>query len=119
MAALSAASVSQWIVVFFALPVGWLVDKYGMGKINLLGNLLVGIMGVPLFACLYSSADNIIVIWVVLGLIMGFLQTFLGATIYLVVSEMFPINVRYTATGLGYNLAVGLFGELGRSTARL
>lgn len=96
--------------MLFCVPVGWLTDLYGVGKINLLGNILVAILGFPVFLWLRDGAQDTVMIYLCIGGVMGFMQTFLGSTIYLYVSEMFPTEVRFAATGLSYNLAVGLFG---------
>jgi hypothetical protein len=37
-------------------------------------------------------------------------QASAGCTIYLWASEIFPTEVRYSATGLAYNLSIGVFG---------
>lgn len=94
-------------VLFFAamLPVaGWLVDRFGRRP-----TLLVTSVGIIVYGALFSpllAADHASSATVLMFLIIGMTLTgFAYGPISAVLPELFPTNVRYTGSGISFNIA--------------
>ncbi len=94
-------------VLFFAgtLPVaGWLVDRFGRRR-----TLLVISVGIILYGAAFSpllAADHASTVTVLIFLITGMALTgFAYGPMSAVLPELFPTNVRYTGSGISFNIA--------------
>ena len=97
-------------LVVFTLSVvvaGLLVDKHGRKKVAVFGAVGMGIVAIPSFLIMGSGG----LITVILG--QGLYAVFIGLVSLvtpMIMVEFFPASVRYTASGLSYNLAYGVLG---------
>jgi metabolite-proton symporter len=94
-------------VLFFAamLPVaGWLVDRFGRRP-----TLLVVSVGIMVYGALFSpllAADHASSVSVLIFLVTGMALTGLAyGPMSAVLPELFPTNVRYTGSGISFNIA--------------
>ncbi|MDZ4267416.1 MAG: MFS transporter [Mycobacterium sp.] len=94
-------------VLFFAgtLPLsGWLADRFGRRRLLLLVTIAIMAYG-GLFAPMLGSGDTsygTMLLFLVIGMtLMGFTFGPMSA----VLPELFPTNVRYTGSGISYNVA--------------
>jgi MFS family permease len=94
-------------VLFFAgmLPVaGWLIDRFGRRPTLLVisvGIILYGAVFSPLLAAGHASTTSVLIF-----LITGMALTGLAyGPMSAVLPELFPTNVRYTGSGISFNLA--------------
>lgn len=94
-------------VLFFAamLPVaGWLVDRFGRRPTLLVisvGIIIYGALFSPLLAADHASSATVLVFLIIGMTLTGFAYGPMSA----VLPELFPTNVRYTGSGISFNLA--------------
>jgi MFS transporter, ACS family, hexuronate transporter len=80
--------------VLFSLPAGWLVDKFGVRRLLLLGSGMLG-----LFYALFSLTFGLAVGYVIVFLI-GIGYLFIGPTTAVALIQWFPAGTRATAVSL-------------------
>ena len=94
--------------VFF----GWVSDRVGRKKVILLGNLLGGLLLLPIYIWM-NSASNPPDLLVLAGLV--FAQVFISAMVYgplgAYLVESFPTRVRYTSLAIAYGIGTGDVGD--------
>jgi MFS family permease len=94
--------------VFF----GWVSDRVGRKKVILLGNLLGGLLLLPIYLWM-SSVSNPPEIVALAGL--AFAQVFVSAMVYgplgAYLVESFPTRVRYTSLAIAYGIGTGDVGD--------
>ena len=96
------------IVLFITIPIsGYLSDIFGSKKIMILSTLAMLILVYPLFMMLQKGQWHIVLIaQMIFAFIVGFLQGPMPS----LMAEMFPVSIRYTSIGIGYNFSVALLG---------
>jgi MHS family proline/betaine transporter-like MFS transporter len=96
------------VIVLFTIPfAGKLSDKYGKKELMMFSSLAIGLLSYPLF--LLTKSENIIML-IVAQFIFAILSGFIQGPLPALMVEMFPSKLRYTGTGLGYNIATALIG---------
>lgn len=106
-AAYTASTVAVSVLTLSCIPAGWLADRVGRKPLLLIGYAYFFVMIVPVF--LLASVGGLLPalaaeLLIVVGLF--FLLTPMTVTL----GEMFPPDVRATASGLSYNAATAAFG---------
>ncbi len=105
--ALSINTISMVILLITIPFAGHLSDIFGRKKIMIMATVAMLVLVWPLFVWLQVNS-----LWAVFGaqvifaLIVGFLQGPMPS----LMAEMFPVRVRYTSIGIGYNFSVALLG---------
>ena len=87
--------------------VGKMADKLGTEKTLKIGMTLCALLGYPIFALIahksyFSIASGMMV--------MGILVALTGAPMYAVVMNVFPTQLRYTASAFVFNMSMSIFG---------
>jgi MHS family shikimate/dehydroshikimate transporter-like MFS transporter len=90
------------IAVPYMLYIGYLGDKFGRRRIFILGLALIGIFTVPHFALLSTKVP--VVMWVAI-LIAGICNRTQFAVQSTYFADVFPVEIRYTAISLVYQLS--------------
>ena len=95
-------------VLLFTIPLaGYLSDKVGRAKMMIYATIAMLITIYPLFLLLQQGNWYLVLTaQIIFALIVGFLQGPMPS----LMTEMFPVNVRYTSIGIGYNFSVALLG---------
>ena len=104
------------IIFLCAIPfAGMLSDRMGRKPVMIVGAAGILLFTYPLFYLLGAGTSPAVVL-LALG-VLAILQALLcgGATVF--VSEIFPIHVRCSAIGAGYNITVAIFGGMAPFTA--
>jgi MFS transporter, MHS family, proline/betaine transporter len=86
---------------------GALSDHVGRRPMIGASGLLYLVLGYPLYMLLDGGTFEILMIT---QLIVAVIQSFYTGTIPVILSEMFPTRVRYTALSVSYGFAVAIFG---------
>jgi len=96
------------IVLLFTIPLaGYLSDKVGRVKMMIYATIAMLILVYPLFKLLQQGDWHLVLIaQITFALIVGFLQGPMPS----LMAEMFPVHIRYTSIGIGYNFSVALLG---------
>jgi MFS family permease len=85
------------------IPVaGMLSDRFGRRRVYAVGAALTGLFAFPYFALLNTRSGNLVLLAIVVSLVVHDLQYGPQAAL---IAESFAPEVRYTAAGLGYQLA--------------
>ncbi|WP_299152891.1 MFS transporter [uncultured Acinetobacter sp.] len=101
----SAAIVMQMLGCILA---GMLVDRFGAGKIMLLGALFVALMaGIFYHSLGHVEASTVFMLYMLLGLSSGTV----GIVSYSMV-KMFPAQIRFSGISFSYNLAYAIAGGI-------
>lgn len=101
----SAAIVMQMLGCILA---GMLVDRFGAGKIMLLGALFVALMaGIFYHSLEHVEASTVFMLYMLLGLSSGTV----GIVSYSMV-KMFPAQIRFSGISFSYNLAYAIAGGI-------
>jgi metabolite-proton symporter len=100
---LIAASLSLISIPFF----GWLSDTVGRRRVYAAGIILTGAFAFPYYALLNSKSAGLILLAIVISLVCHDLQYGPQASL---IAESFESDVRYSAAGLGYQLASVIAG---------
>lgn len=91
------------IVSLFTTPLwGWLSDVIGRRRMYLIGVVTMLVFAVPYFAVLQSGIFALVAVFVVLSLVVHDMQYGPQAAL---IAEAFPAPVRYSGSGLGYQLS--------------
>lgn len=97
-------------IVFLSLGcilAGVLADRFGAGKVFMLGSVALGVTSWTLYHSLQAHPDWLFPLYAVTGLCVGVI----GAVPYVMV-KAFPAVVRFTGLSFSYNLAYAIFGGL-------
>jgi len=96
------------IVLLFSIPLaGYFSDKIGRVRMMIYATISMLILVYPLFLLLQQGEwYMVLVAQITFALIVGFLQGPMPS----LMAEMFPVNIRYTSIGIGYNFSVALLG---------
>jgi metabolite-proton symporter len=81
---------------------GMLSDRFGRRRVYAVGAALTGLFAFPYFALLNTRSGNLVLLAIVVSLVVHDLQYGPQAAL---IAESFAPEVRYTAAGLGYQLA--------------
>ncbi|MEP6562487.1 MAG: MFS transporter, partial [Nakamurella sp.] len=95
---LVAATLSLFSIPFF----GWLSDRIGRRKVYAAGIIVTGLIAFPYYAMLDSKSAGLVLVAIVVSLIGHDMQYGPQAAL---IAESFEPEVRYSAAGLGYQLA--------------
>ncbi len=95
---LVAAAFSLVSIPFF----GWLSDKFGRRRVYAVGVILTGAFAFPYYALLNTAAGGWVLLAIVVSLVLHDIQYGPQASL---IAECFEPEVRYSAAGLGYQLA--------------
>ncbi len=96
------------IVLFVTIPAaGYISDIYGRRKLMIIATVCMIVLVLPLFLML-KTGDWYIVLTaqIIFAIIVGFLQ----GPMPTLMTEMFPVRIRYTSIGIGYNFSVAILG---------
>jgi len=95
-------------ILFITIPIaGYLSDIIGRVKMMIYATIAMLIFVYPLFILLQQGSWNLVLTaQIIFALIVGFLQGPMPS----LMADMFPVNVRYTSIGIGYNFSVALLG---------
>ena len=96
------------IVLLFTIPLaGYLSDKVGRVKMMIYATIAMLLLVYPLFILLQQGDWHLVLLaQITFALIVGFLQGPMPS----LMAEMFPVHIRYTSIGIGYNFSVALLG---------
>lgn len=102
---------SIFFIFILACPIaGYFSDKFGVSLISKIGSLSTLFMGVPLVVGLaYFSTPYYILLIMIIFLIPFSLTS---ASLFAVMVNTFPVNVRYTGVSLSYSISAAIFGGL-------
>lgn len=105
--ALTAFIVALSVFCVACLFAGWAIDRFGIQKIAIGSALLMAALVMPAFNMLSTGDLGTAIIGLSLyGLSIGIISTLTP----LLMVELFPVRIRYTASALSYNLAYALLG---------
>jgi MFS family permease len=95
-------------VEFFTMPIaGALADRFGLRKIYLIGTIATAIVAIPFFLAVGGGSE---VVWfIAVVFCTGFIHPLMYGTLAAFSVQLFPANIRYSATALGYQFG-GLLG---------
>jgi MFS transporter, MHS family, proline/betaine transporter len=105
--ALLSATLANAVVMALTPFMGALSDRLGRRPMIGATGVLYLVLGYPLYMLLDGGTFQILVI---AQLIVAVIQSFYTGTIPVILSEMFPTRVRYTALSVSYGFAVAIFG---------
>jgi MHS family proline/betaine transporter-like MFS transporter len=105
--ALLSATLANAAVMVLTPFMGALSDRVGRRPMIGASGLLYLVLGYPLYMLLDGGTFEILMIT---QLIVAVIQSFYTGTIPVILSEMFPTRVRYTALSVSYGFAVAIFG---------
>lgn len=105
--ALQANSLAIVFLSIGCILAGVLADRFGAGKVFMLGSVALGVTSWTLYHSLHAHPDWLFPLYAVTGLCVGMI----GAVPYVMV-KAFPAAVRFTGLSFSYNLAYAIFGGL-------
>jgi MFS family permease len=105
--ALQANSLAIVFLSIGCILAGMLADRFGAGKVFMVGSVALGATSWTLYHSLYAHPDWLFPLYAVTGLCVGVI----GAVPYVMV-KAFPAVVRFTGLSFSYNLAYAIFGGL-------
>ena len=96
------------ILLFITIPLaGYISDIFGQRKIMIVATVAMLFSVYPLFMLLQEGEWYMaLVAQMIFAVIVGFLQGPMPS----LMAEMFPVNIRFTSIGIGYNFSVALLG---------
>lgn len=97
-------------IVFLSLGcvlAGMLADRFGAGRVFILGSLLLAALTWSFYSNLKAHPDWLLPLYALTGLCVGMI----GAVPYVLV-KAFPAAVRFSGLSFSYNLAYAIFGGL-------
>jgi MHS family shikimate/dehydroshikimate transporter-like MFS transporter len=95
-------------VEFITMPIaGALSDRWGRRRTYLIGTVATAVVIIPFFLAVAGGSETVWFIAVLLCT--GFIHPLMYATLAAFSVELFPANIRYSATALGYQFG-GLLG---------
>ncbi|MBM7063358.1 MFS transporter [Pseudomonas sp. UL073] len=109
-AAATALQANSLAIVFLSLgciAAGILADRFGAGRVLLIGGLLLAAVAWTFYTSLHAHPDWLFPLYALTGLCVGSI----GAVPYVMVTA-FPPAVRFSGLSFSYNLAYAIFGGL-------
>jgi MHS family proline/betaine transporter-like MFS transporter len=96
------------VVLIATIPIaGWLADRFDYKSVLGIGTLAIGVVAYPLFQWIDNGgAAAAMVALTIFAVLNGLLQ---GA-VPVAMTQLFPPRLRYSATAIGYNVTLALFG---------
>jgi len=96
------------VVLLFTIPLaGYISDIVGQRKLMILATAVMLFSVLPLFMLLKQGGWYMaLAAQMLFAFIVGFLQGPMPS----LMAEMFPVKIRYTSIGIGYNFSVALLG---------
>lgn len=104
---LQANSLATLMLIIGCILSGLLVDRFGAGKILMIGSVLLGICSWLFFQLAAGSTASLFITYALAGLSVGVV----GVVPFVMVSA-FPAAVRFTGISFSYNVAYAIFGGL-------
>lgn len=101
---------ARMLAAVLAPLVGWLADTVGVGWIQLAGTFALTLGGLPLFLVQKWMPESFGVVMAAYGVGYGIIFAPVGMIIFLLVVELFPVEVRNAGVGLSYNIGFCVFG---------
>ncbi|MDF9276299.1 MFS transporter [Arthrobacter sp. EH-1B-1] len=96
------------VAICVAIPVmGALSDRIGRKKVIAGAAIAMAIVGIPCYALIATGSMGLAILG---ASIMAVVFAGHTAVIHILIVELFPTRVRYSAYGLGYNISSALFG---------
>jgi len=98
------------LAISIAIPfMGALSDRIGRKKVIAGAAIAMIVAGVPCYALIVTGSFGLAVLG---ACIMAVIFAGHTAVIHILIVELFPTRVRYSAYGLGYNISAAIFGGL-------
>ncbi len=94
-------------VFVVSIPLGALSDRIGRKRVIAGAAIAMAIAGIPCYALIVTGNFGLAVLGASLMAVIFAGHT---AVIHILIVELFPTRVRYSAYGLGYNISAALFG---------
>ncbi|CAE7941705.1 proP [Symbiodinium sp. KB8] len=107
---IAAGITARMLAAVLAPLVGWLADTVGVGWIQLAGTFALTLGGLPLFLVQKWMPESFGVVMAAYGVGYGIIFAPVGMIIFLLVVELFPVEVRNAGVGLSYNIGFCVFG---------
>jgi MFS transporter, MHS family, proline/betaine transporter len=96
------------VVISIAIPImGRLSDRVGRKRVIAGSAIAMAVAGIPCYALIVTGNIGLAILGACL---MAFIFAGHTAVIHILIVELFPTRVRYSAYGLGYNISAALFG---------
>lgn len=96
------------VVICIAIPfMGSLSDRIGRKKVIAGSAIAMAVVGIPSYALIATGEMGLAILG---ACIMAIAFSGHTAVIHILIVELFPTRVRYSAYGLGYNVSSALFG---------
>ena len=97
---IAAGITARMLAAVLAPLVGWLADTVGVGWIQLAGTFALTLGGLPLFLVQKWMPESFGVVMAAYGVGYGIIFAPVGMIIFLLVVELFPVEVRNAGVGL-------------------
>ncbi|CAE7692788.1 proP [Symbiodinium pilosum] len=107
---IAAGTTARLLSIVLAPFVAWLADTVGIGWIQLVGTLVLTFAGLPLFLVQKWMPDSFSIVIAAYGIGYGTIFGLVGMIFFLLVVELFPVEVRNAGVGLSYNIGFCFFG---------
>mmetsp|Transcript_14585 Transcript_14585/g.27345 ORF Transcript_14585/g.27345 Transcript_14585/m.27345 type:complete len:483 (+) Transcript_14585:65-1513(+) len=107
---IAAGVTARLLSIVLSCFVAWLADVVGIAWVQLLGTLSITFAGLPLFLALSWNPASFGVLVAAYGVGYGCLFALAGMVFFLLVVELFPVEVRNAGVGLSYNIGFCVFG---------
>ena len=106
-AALRANSFATLALAAGCVLAGWLTDRFGPGRILMVGCVLLGIAAYLLYAGVRQDRSLLVPLYSLAGLTVGVV-----GVVPCVMCAVFPPAIRFSGVSFSYNLAYAIFGGL-------
>ncbi len=106
--ALTGVMIAAAIMSVFIPFWGRMADRHGKHRVFAIAALAAGIAAYPAFWVLHNHADNIMLVWLAIGLPFGFIHSAVFGVMASLFSDSFDASVRYTGISFVYQFA-GIF----------
>jgi MFS family permease len=102
---LQANSLATLAVGVGGVLVGWLTDRFGPGRVLLVGCPVLGVAAYALYALIQISPEFLMPLYTFTGLAVG-----IGMVVPCFMIEAFPAPIRFTGVAFSYNTGYAIFG---------
>ena len=109
---IAAGVTARMLSVVLAPLVAWLADTVGIGWIQLIGASALTLAGLPLFLVQKWMPDSIGVVLAAYGVGYGTIFALVGMIFFLLVVELFPVEVRNAGVGLSASACMYLNNQV-------
>ncbi|XRA97555.1 proline/betaine transporter [Pycnococcus provasolii] len=107
------ANAGAQLVALFLNPIAAMVsDAFGVERQQLVANILIMVLGPVGMHVATNREASARARFASVSVLLGSLQGFAGATIYLLVVQLFSVKTRNTRMGFTYNVSLAIFGGL-------